>query len=96
MTKKEIDKMVKAIRMTTKKACKNKKTALKFLIKAGIIKKYDMKIEQLEVGKSGKVGILDVELKKKENNNKQYKNTHKTKTNKQKNKTTKQKQKQKH
>jgi hypothetical protein len=39
MTKKEIDKMVKAIRMTTKKACKNKKTALKFLIKAGIIKK---------------------------------------------------------
>ena len=30
------------------------------------IKKYNMKIEQLEVGKSGKVGILDVELK--ENN----------------------------
>lgn len=27
------------------------------------VKKYDMKIEQLEVGKSGKVGILDVELK---------------------------------
>ena len=30
------------------------------------IKKYNLKIEQLEVGKSGKVGILDVELK--ENN----------------------------
>ena len=30
------------------------------------VKKYNMKIEQLEVGKSGKVGILDVELK--ENN----------------------------
>ena len=27
------------------------------------VKKYNMKIEQLEVGKSGKVGILDVELK---------------------------------
>ena len=27
------------------------------------IKKYNLKIEQLEVGKSGKVGILDVELK---------------------------------
>ena len=39
MTKKEIDKMVKAIRMTTKKACKNKKSARKFLIKAGIVKK---------------------------------------------------------
>ena len=30
------------------------------------VKKYNLKIEQLEVGKSGKVGILDVELK--ENN----------------------------
>ena len=30
------------------------------------IKKYNLKIEQLEVGKSGKVGILDIELK--ENN----------------------------
>ncbi len=39
MTKKEIDKMVKAIRMTTKKACKNKKSARKFLINAGIVKK---------------------------------------------------------
>ena len=39
MRKEEIDKMVKAIRMATKKACKNKKSALKFLIKAGIIKK---------------------------------------------------------
>jgi hypothetical protein len=39
MTKKEIDKMVKAIRMTTKKACKNKKSARKFLVMAGIIKK---------------------------------------------------------
>jgi hypothetical protein len=39
MTKREIDKMVKAIRMTTKKACKNKKSARKFLIKAGIVKK---------------------------------------------------------
>ena len=27
------------------------------------VKKYNLKIEQLEVGKSGKVGILDVELK---------------------------------
>lgn len=43
MTKKEIDKMVKAIRMTTKKACKNKKSALKFLIKAGIVKDKKMK-----------------------------------------------------
>ncbi|MDC3254372.1 hypothetical protein OAU20_02145, partial [Nitrosopumilus sp.] len=30
------------------------------------VRKYNLKIEQLEVGKSGKVGILDVELK--ENN----------------------------
>jgi predicted Co/Zn/Cd cation transporter (cation efflux family) len=30
------------------------------------VKKYNLKIKQLEVGKSGKVGILDVELK--ENN----------------------------
>jgi hypothetical protein len=39
MTKKQIDKMVKAIKMATKKACKNKKSARKFLIKAGIISK---------------------------------------------------------
>ena len=39
MRKEEIDKMVKAIKMATKKACKNKKSARKFLIKAGIVKK---------------------------------------------------------
>ena len=39
MKKKQIDQMVKAIRKVTKKACKNKKSARKFLIKAGIIKK---------------------------------------------------------
>lgn len=39
MRKKQIDQMVKAIRKVTKKACKNKKSARKFLIKAGIIKK---------------------------------------------------------
>ena len=39
MRKKEIDQMVKAIRKVTKKACKNKKSARKFLVKAGIIKK---------------------------------------------------------
>ena len=39
MTKKEIDKMVKAIEKITKKACKSKKSARKFLIDAGIIKK---------------------------------------------------------
>ncbi len=39
MRKEEIDKMVKAIKMATKKACKNKKSARKFLINAGIIKK---------------------------------------------------------
>ena len=27
------------------------------------VEKYNLKIKQLEVGKSGKVGILDVELK---------------------------------
>ena len=27
------------------------------------VRKYNSKIEQLEVGKSGKVGILDIELK---------------------------------
>jgi len=31
--------MVKAIRKLTKNACKNKKSARKFLVKAGIIKK---------------------------------------------------------
>ena len=39
MTKKEIDKMVKAIKMATKKACKSKKSARKFLVKIGVIKK---------------------------------------------------------
>ena len=43
MRKEEIDKMVKAIKMATKKACKNKKSARKFLVKAGIIKKKKMK-----------------------------------------------------
>jgi hypothetical protein len=38
MTKKEIDKMVEIIKKVTKKACKNKKSARKFLTKAGIIK----------------------------------------------------------
>jgi hypothetical protein len=39
MRKKQIDQMVKAIRKMTKKACKNKKSARKFLVEAGIIKK---------------------------------------------------------
>lgn len=39
MRKKQIDQMVKAIKKVTKKACKNKKSARKFLIKAGIINK---------------------------------------------------------
>jgi hypothetical protein len=39
MKKKEIDQLVKAIKKVTKKACKNKKSARKFLIKSGIIKK---------------------------------------------------------
>ena len=39
MRKKQIDQMVRAIRKVTKKACKNKKSARKFLVKAGIIKK---------------------------------------------------------
>jgi hypothetical protein len=39
MRKKEIDQMVKAIKKVTKKACKNKKSARKFLVEAGIIKK---------------------------------------------------------
>jgi hypothetical protein len=39
MRKKEIDQMVRAIRKVTKKACKDKKSARKFLVKAGIIKK---------------------------------------------------------
>jgi hypothetical protein len=39
MTKKQIDEQVKAIRRLTKRVCKNKKSARKFLIKAGIIKK---------------------------------------------------------
>jgi hypothetical protein len=39
MRKKEIDQLVKAIKKVTKKACKNRKSARKFLIKAGIIKK---------------------------------------------------------
>jgi hypothetical protein len=39
MRKKQIDQMVKAIRKVTKKACKNKKSARKFLIKIGVIKK---------------------------------------------------------
>jgi hypothetical protein len=39
MRKEQIDKMVKAIKTATKKACKNKKSARKFLVKAGIIKK---------------------------------------------------------
>ena len=39
MRKKEIDQLVKAIKKVTKKACKNKKSARKFLIKSGIIKK---------------------------------------------------------
>ena len=39
MRKEEIDKMVKAIKKVTKKACKNKKSARKFLVKLGIIKK---------------------------------------------------------
>jgi hypothetical protein len=38
MRKKQIDQMVKAIRKATKKACKNKKSARKFLVKAGIKK----------------------------------------------------------
>ena len=46
MTKKEIDRMVKAIKMATKKACKNKKSARKFLINAGIIikEKYEKEV----------------------------------------------------
>jgi len=39
MTKKQIDEQVKSIRILTKRVCKNKKSARKFLIKAGIIKK---------------------------------------------------------
>jgi hypothetical protein len=39
MTKKEIEELVKAMKKVTKKACKNKKSARKFLIKSGIIKK---------------------------------------------------------
>jgi hypothetical protein len=39
MTKKEIDELVKAMKKVTKKACKNKKSARKFLVKAGIISK---------------------------------------------------------
>ena len=39
MRRKQIDQMVKAIRKVTKKACKNKKSARKFLIKIGAIKK---------------------------------------------------------
>jgi hypothetical protein len=39
MRKEEIDKMVKAIKKVTKKACKNKKSARKFLVKLGIIEK---------------------------------------------------------
>jgi hypothetical protein len=39
MTKKEIDKMVKEMKKLTKKACKNKKSARKFLVKLGIIEK---------------------------------------------------------
>ena len=39
MTKKQIDEQVKAIRRLTKRVCKNKKSARKFLIQAGIIKK---------------------------------------------------------
>ena len=39
MRKEQIDQMVKAIKKVTKKACKNKKSARKFLVKAGIIKK---------------------------------------------------------
>ena len=39
MRKKEIDQMVKDIKKATRKACKNKKTARKFLIDAGIVKK---------------------------------------------------------
>lgn len=39
MRKEEIDKMVKAIKMATKNACKNKKSNRKFLINTGIIKK---------------------------------------------------------
>ena len=38
MTKKQIDEQVNAIRVLTKRVCKNKKSARKFLIKAGIIK----------------------------------------------------------
>ena len=34
------------------------------------VTKYNLKIEQLEVGKSGKVGILDIELKGNDQNNK--------------------------
>jgi hypothetical protein len=39
MRKKEIDQMVKSIKKVTKKACKNKKSARKFLVKLGIIEK---------------------------------------------------------
>jgi hypothetical protein len=39
MTKKEIDELVKAMKKVTNKACKNKKSARKFLIKLGIINK---------------------------------------------------------
>jgi hypothetical protein len=39
MTKKEIEIQIKAIRDATKKACKSKKSALKFLIKLGVISK---------------------------------------------------------
>lgn len=39
MRKEQIDEQVNAIRRLTKRVCKNKKSARKFLIKAGIIKK---------------------------------------------------------
>lgn len=48
MTKEQIEEQIRVIRSATKKACKNKKTALKFLRDAGILKdkkKYKMKKE---------------------------------------------------
>lgn len=39
MTKEDADKIIEGIKLVTKKASKSKKSALKFLVDAGIIKK---------------------------------------------------------
>lgn len=41
LTKKDTDKIIQGIKSATKKACKSKKSALKFLVDAGIIKKHE-------------------------------------------------------